>query len=488
MEEKMNQKALRLIFQEGDLPSLHPHRNISHIRCVSLNKLLFESLTRIDESQKAVLAGASSVDISEDKLNYTFTLRDCKYSNGKKVTAYDYEAAWRAAISPDSLCIRPDLFYVIKNARAIRESKKNSEEFGVKALDEKTLKIQLEHPYEALVELFSCLIFAPIKESNLELQIFNGPYIVDRWSKGKSLQLLKNQNYWDKENIHLNTIEINFIKNIKAGLLQFHERKIDWIGSPISVLPVKNLRKKNNFTIRSSNFIFWLYINTELSHFQSKDIRKAFSLAIDRKYLNETILFGDEPISFLPSNIALSKMKFEYNPEKAKTHFIKGLEKLKIDQGQFPEIKLSYFDRPEMNTLANYLKLVWEKVLQIKVQIIEQDWNCFRESQENNNFEIAGCYESSLFPGPLDLLQLIESKFVNDNIEYQKDILALKRAVNDEEKRYYLKKVMNILAAETPIIVLSNEKEAFSVVAELKGFFFDCANSIDFSRAYFEKI
>ena len=79
LEKKMNQKFLRLIFQEGDIPSLDPHFNVTHIRCVSLNKLLFESLTRIDESQKLVLAGAISVDASKDSLTYIFTLRDCKY-------------------------------------------------------------------------------------------------------------------------------------------------------------------------------------------------------------------------------------------------------------------------------------------------------------------------------------------------------------------------------------------------------------------------
>jgi oligopeptide transport system substrate-binding protein len=489
-KKKTGDKILKLNFQEGDPPSLHPHRNISHIRCVSLNKLLFESLTRIDESQKAVLAGASSVDISEDKLNYTFTLRDCKYSNGKKVTAYDYEAAWRAAISPDSLCIRPDLFYVIKNARAIRESKKNSEEFGVKALDEKTLKVQLKYPCIDFLELIASSIFAPIKNNHTEPKFFNGPFLIDKWAVGENIILKKNNKYWDVENINLDVIKIDFIKDLTTNFLQFQEQKIDWIGSPISVVSLEELQqleKNNNLKQRVSNFIFWIHINTELPHFQSKDIRKALSLAIDRKEINDHILIGYEPVSFLPTSLAPIKQVFEYNPEQAKECFLKGLQKLNILEKKFPEITLSFFTYPKMKMLAQYLKQAWEKTLNIKVNILEQDWNYFRSSQENKEFDIGGCYESVLFPGPMDLLQRIEKVNGWNNLDFTKTLRLIRYARNEKDKRFFLVKALDILKEEVPVIVLSNEKETFAKNPLLKGYVFDYTNGIDFSRSFFIK-
>ena len=67
-----------------------------------LNNVM-EGLYRLDEDQQPQPAMAKSVEISDDKLTYTFTLRDgVKWSNGEPVTAQDFEYAWLRAMDPET--------------------------------------------------------------------------------------------------------------------------------------------------------------------------------------------------------------------------------------------------------------------------------------------------------------------------------------------------------------------------------------------------
>jgi oligopeptide transport system substrate-binding protein len=110
-------QILKLNFQEGDLPSLYPHEIIGHLRGSCITKNLFEGLTRYDAQGQAKLSGAKSVEVSPDRLRYTFILRDNTWSNGTPVTAFHYENAWKGALSPKSTCPRADLLYMIRNAK-----------------------------------------------------------------------------------------------------------------------------------------------------------------------------------------------------------------------------------------------------------------------------------------------------------------------------------------------------------------------------------
>ena len=135
MENKpMN--TLRLNFQEGDLPTLHPQNMMVHLRGIGLAKSLYECLTRMDEQGNPQLAGAESLEISEDKLHYRFKLKDNYWSDGSPVTAHQYEKAWKSALNPTSQCSRADLFYMIKNAKEAKAGIATLDSVGVRALDD----------------------------------------------------------------------------------------------------------------------------------------------------------------------------------------------------------------------------------------------------------------------------------------------------------------------------------------------------------------
>lgn len=106
---------------------------------------VFEGLYTLGEGNKLVPGVAQSYDLSEDKKTYTFHLRESKWSNGTPVTAEDFVFAWKRAVNPDTAAEYSFLFFDIKNAKKMNSKELTVDQLGVKAVDNKTLEVQLLH-------------------------------------------------------------------------------------------------------------------------------------------------------------------------------------------------------------------------------------------------------------------------------------------------------------------------------------------------------
>ena len=110
---------------------------------------LFEGLMAQDGDGNIVPGVATGYEVSDDKLTYTFTLRDnAKWSNGEPVVAGDFEYAWKRAASPE--LASPYSWYIelmsIENASAVIAGEMEPSELGVTATDDKTLVVKLTQP------------------------------------------------------------------------------------------------------------------------------------------------------------------------------------------------------------------------------------------------------------------------------------------------------------------------------------------------------
>ena len=77
-----------------------------------------EGLTRLDKEFNASEGMAKSWEVSEDALTWTFNLRDdAVWSNGEKVTAHDFEYAWKRTLDPATACETANIFYDIVGAK-----------------------------------------------------------------------------------------------------------------------------------------------------------------------------------------------------------------------------------------------------------------------------------------------------------------------------------------------------------------------------------
>jgi len=129
----------------GDPASLDPHKVSGDWE----NRIvgdLFEGLVTEDRLASPIPGMALKWDISADGLTYTFHLRDAKWSDGKPVTAHDFVFALRRLMDPQTAANYAYLQYPIRNAEAVNSGEMPIAQLGVAALDERTLRIELENP------------------------------------------------------------------------------------------------------------------------------------------------------------------------------------------------------------------------------------------------------------------------------------------------------------------------------------------------------
>jgi oligopeptide transport system substrate-binding protein len=183
----------------------------------------FEGLVTIDGSNKIAPGVAKSWSVSPDNLTYTFKLRkDAKWKLPKgledtlgegyeesfdtRVTARDFAFAFARALDPVTNSPNAVSLYAIKNAKAINSGSKNKSTLGVKAVDDYTLKITLQHPSANFLFALTAPIAMPCNEVFFESTsgryglsaktlIYNGPFYIGNWDEKLVISLTKSDVY-----------------------------------------------------------------------------------------------------------------------------------------------------------------------------------------------------------------------------------------------------------------------------------------------------
>ncbi len=152
---------------------------------------LFQGLTRLDATLRPVPALAQSWEITDSGRVYTFHLRAAKYQSGATVQAQDAITAWKRALAPETASPLTTFFAPL-GARYPGDSVGD-----VQAVDQKTLIVRMTQPDSSLL---TRLALPPywLDDPGLNGAVSSGsgPYHLDKWDRGHSLQLSAFSDYW----------------------------------------------------------------------------------------------------------------------------------------------------------------------------------------------------------------------------------------------------------------------------------------------------
>lgn len=470
------ENTLQLIFQEGSPPSLNPYYSAGDMRCRLLNKLLFEGLTRLNEQGEPELAGASSLQKSEDGLIYTFRLRKTAWSNGEKVTAIDYADSWKCALQ--DFISHPELLFSIKNAQKFREGKCPMDQLGIQVIEPEMLQVELEKPDPQFLHKLAQPFFFPLFGTHREPKWFNGPYLVQEIKKS-GLKLDRNPYFWNIPERGFEHIEVRWVDEIDEIYSLFKEGKVDWIGDPLTILStdqIRELEKDNRLKKKSVQRRFSLHFNTIHPVLSSVSIRQALSLSIDRSSICREIFPHCIPV--IPSN---------YSKELALAFFEEGLRELKLTRKTFPELTFSYSDQTRREQLALFLQTTWAKTLGIKVHLKKDKWNQFRSHLEKRNFEICGTIQDTIDEHSLAFLERFEGdnswNFPQwSNYVYRELIQTAKNETDVVKQNELKQQAEKILSENIPFTPLFNYVHLYAIHPRLDCTFFDSEGCLDFSQ------
>ncbi|PFN06859.1 peptide ABC transporter substrate-binding protein [Bacillus cereus] len=276
---------------------------------------VFEGLYNLGEGNKPVPGVAKSHDVSPDKTKYTFHLRDSKWSNGTPVTAKDFLFAWQRAVDPATASEYAFLFFDIKNAKKINSKELPADQLGVKAIDDHTFEVELERPVPYFISLTAFPTFLPINEEFFKSQgdkyaledstiLYNGAFTLSDWKHEQSFKFKKNTNYWDKDNVKLEEINFNVVKDHSTAVNLYESKQIDRLTLTSDL--VDKYRKDSNFKERPDVGVQFVRMNQKNKTLQNINVRKAIDKSIDKKaFVNVLLNDGSLPAySLVPKNFA----------------------------------------------------------------------------------------------------------------------------------------------------------------------------------------
>jgi oligopeptide transport system substrate-binding protein len=387
-----------------------------------------EGLYRLDANDKPHPAMAKSVDISDDTLTYTFTLRDgIKWSNGDPVTAQDFEYGWMTLLNPDTAAEYAYLLYsFIKGAAAYNSGDGSAEDVGIEALDNKTLKVTLNGPYPFWLGLAgSHQTYLPVNQKFYEQQgedyaqsadslLYNGPYIMTEFNPSTGATLVKNKDYWDKDNVDVQKIVCRIVKDAStrvnlytAGDLDFGELTSEYV----------NEYKDSPAFMRIIEFsTFWLNMNFKDEIFQNENIRRAIQMSFDRDALANKIL-NDGSVGadgYVPAGIAgpgnqtfreaVGPTMPAYDPQQAKELWQKGVEEL----GQEPTFTLLSGDTGTARDAGTFLQSEF-KAMGANIEINVQPFDEFLDLSTKGDFQMSLYGWIADYNDPMNFLDLFLS-------------------------------------------------------------------------------
>jgi len=455
--------------------------------------LLYEGLTRFLPDCSVEPALAMSWKISEDGKTYTFTLRHATWSDGASVTAMDFEDSWKKILSPDFFAPNAHLLYVIKNARAVKRGELPLSELGVRTLDATTLQVELEAPTPYFLGLTAFCVLFPAKytldetspswaNSPLQQIVTSGPFLLKDYQPGKNICFVKNPDYWDANNFHLDGIEISFVRDCNTAMQMFEQKQLHLIGgflSPLSQEQILLFKNKDEFYSRATASTNVVFFNTARGPLINTHIRRAIALAVDRQSIVDHIMHLGQPIALEVVPLSLKKeQRFFLNDRaisQAQEEFQRGLDQLGIDKSVFKTMTLVYFDSPQQKQIAQTLQNQWKQVLDIEISIKQVDWSSFLDLLNKRDFDLVQGYYAAQYPDPMNILERFQYKdslknycnWENDNFS---SLLNQSFTVDEKQRNYLLEEAEKILCDELPFSPLYHECSAFLLQKNLKNF------------------
>ena len=441
---------------------------------------IFEGLLRTGLDDKPEPGCAESWEVSDDGMTWKFHLREnLKWSDGEKLTASHFKDGILRTLNSETGSPYAYYAFFIKNGEKFYNGKATAEEVGLHAADDKTLIIELEYKNPLIMEYLEFPVFLPVRmdvvnksertwATRPETLISNGAFKLESWKHGDGgeIVLVKNPEYWQADEVKVDRLRFVMINDENTALAAFKAGRIDYMGSiPSQMLPMllKSGQAKSSPTLG----VAFCSFNTTKPPFDDVRVRKAFTLAIDKKIIVDKILMGNQRpatgfvCDLVPGTTSEKDFRTEggkFLPENADINEAKRLlaEAGYPDGKGFPKISYKYNSNPGNKSLAEALQGMWKKFLGIEVELLNEEWKVFIETRQQKNFDIAReAWIMDFFDGA-NLLETLMSDSPQNNTGYKNQdfdtaMIKASREMDHSKRINYMHEAEEILMNDMPV-------------------------------------
>ena len=388
------------------------------------------------------LDGAEKVDVSEDGTVYTFHLRkDAKWSDGKPVTAHDYEYGWKRLLNPKYAYDYAVFIFNVVGAEEYYNGEGSADDVKAVALDDYTFEVTLEEADPTFTSKLVATPLYPTREDIAEaagdqwgkdwsLCVYNGPFCMTELVEDNKMVWSKNENYWGKDNTKLDTINWYLVAEDSTAATMFENGELDVLQTSGDYSrKYKEKAEAGELQLITADYPGTVHLafdfknNGKSGLMGNKKIRQALAYSLNREemieavygryvpsygFISPAITLGDKSYREQVEEPMLASYK-EYagDSKKLQALFQEGLKELgkSTDLSKVTITYLSNGSTVEDNALREYLQQTWQQVLGIKVELnTVGDYSLLTAERDAGNFDVYQGGWFSDYNDPLDYL------------------------------------------------------------------------------------
>jgi oligopeptide transport system substrate-binding protein len=486
-------KAITLILAD-EPPQMDTTRSTDQISFFILGHVT-EGLLRYDEKNRLVPGVAERWEIRAD--GATFWLRDtARWSDGKPVTAHDFVFAWQTVVDPATASQYAFITYSIKNAEAINTGKMSQDKLGVRAVNDYQLEVQFQAPVAFFDKLVAFAVFNPIREdfykshkdtygANADDLLYNGPFTISRWVHSAHVQLEKNPQYWNRDAIRLNIIDMPYITSDETTWVNLYKAGAVARATLGAEQLDEAMRLRWNLGRYADGSVFYLDFNFREGRVTGNyNLRRAMQLVNDpTELVNKVIaLPAYQPaFSLFPSWLmgVTGRFRQEYparlirpDIEEAKRHL--ELAKKELGVQQIPPLVLLTDDGPFSNKNAEYFQNLFRRTLGLEIKIDKQIFKQRLAKMTSGDFDMVSAGWGPDFDDPLTFGDLYSSWNGNNrgkynNKELDRHVRIAQSSLDPKVRMDAFGKIQNILIDDAVLLTNYERGRVYVLDPRLKG-------------------
>lgn len=440
---------------------------------------LYTGLLETDDNGTLKKAAALDYNVSSDGLTYNFKIRDnCFWfideneneevedSECFKVTAYDFEFAFKRIFNPETCSPHREKYLCLKNAEKIINGSADYNEIGVHAISDSELIFELDY---LSADFLTSLTFTPAMPCNEEFFyntkgryglddksiMSNGAFFVRQWFYDKyghdnfvyMQRNLANTNY---DKIYPTNVNFYMKDNYEEAKTAFENAESDII---LSFTCSDKIKEENNIKIYN-NYTIGLIANPSDPAYGNKNLRKALAYGIDKESFDGQIsediskAYGIIPPGIsndenkyreissdkLASKLSSDNSNIEYNPDISVSNYHDGMEQMNLQSLNNTKLLV-----PENLINTDHLHLVtqnWQTLFGFYIGIEEVPEDEFYERINSGEYSLAVYPLTGNYNSPISFIEQFVSKnndFGYTNIEIDNIVKELHKCSSYNE-------------------------------------------------------
>ncbi len=434
--------------------------------------LSFSGLYAYDEDGNLVPELADGEpEVSEDGLTYTFKMKEgLKWSDGEPLDAEDVVYSWNRLADPNTaadygyLCESANLGFNDDGTLTIEASE-----------DGTTFTAHLTKPCAYFLDLCAFPAFFPVPEQAVTEAdpdganpgawalesgfVTSGPMTCTAWKHNESMTYEKNPNYWNAENVSLDSINFMLSADDTAIYNAYNDGSLQFIDT-VPNDEIANVKENDDFFIVPNLGTYYAAFNVNSPLFDGKTpeqaaaMRHAFSILIDRQYIVDAVgQTGQQPAgTFIPAGMAdgqggvfaVNDADYEYpvtwdfNGEEAVGYFdptatgVDNIDEARAlleeagfefgDDGMLSEatpITVEYLTNDGTGHIAIAQSIQQDlAVVGINMEIQSEEWNVFLNDRKNGQFDFAREGWLADYNDPINMLEMWLTDSGNNDAQF----------------------------------------------------------------------